>query len=388
MLHLSISAINCPNSGIRKMFALSNLMQDVVKFTVGEPDFDTPIDIKNAACMAISSGYTKYSPNSGIEELRLLISQDLKSSRDVQYDPQSQIIITCGGMEALYLAFLSILNVGDEVILGSPYFPNYISQILLCGGTPILIPLNEKNNFILTAEEIEEKITQKTKLLIINSPSNPLGSVIPNDEIRKIADMAQKYDFYIVSDEVYKYYNYTDKNITSITSMPGMQSRTVLIDSFSKTFAMTGWRIGYAASNASIISLMVKLQEHIAACVNTPTQYAAVVALQRKQEFLSLMFEKFRRRRDLLLKGIQSISNLSCICPQGAFYLFVNIKKTGLDSETFSYRLLNEEKVAVIPGNAFGPDGEGYVRLSYVTSEENIREGIKRIASFCNALDN
>lgn len=377
-----------PNSAIRKIFDMCEGVDDLVKFTVGEPDFPTPKRIINAAIAALERGETKYTSNRGVLELRNAIAETAKKKKHIEADPLTEIIVTNGGMQALYFAMHTLTNPGDEIIIGSPYFTNYLGQVLMADAVPKFVPLREENNFLFDPEELEAAITDKTKAILMNFPSNPLGSAMDRATMQKVADIAIKYDLFVITDEVYQEYLYDDDvEFISIASLPGMKERTVIVDSFSKTYAMTGWRIGYAIAPAQVINYMVKMQEGNASCVNAPAQYAALEALTGPQDDLEEMIAVFKKRRDLIVSEINKIEGVSCAVPKGAFYLFVNIKKTGLGSDDFAVRLLQEGKVAVIPGNAFGPEGEGYVRMTYVTSEENILEGTRRMKCFIDELN-
>jgi aminotransferase len=285
------------------------------------------------------------------------------------------------------MSLKAICNPGDEVIIGAPYFTNYLGQVLMCGAVPKFVRLREENGFVFDIAELEAAITGKTKVIMLNSPSNPLGSIIDKATLEKIADLAKKYDLYVISDEVYQDYIYDPEvEFCSIATFEGMKERTMIVDSFSKACAMTGWRIGWCGAPSQIIDLMVKQQEGMASCVNAPTQFAALEALEGPQDIFRDMIQTFKKRRDLLYEGIKKIDKLSCIKPKGAFYLFVNITKTGLTSDEFAVRLLKEAKVGVIPGSGFGEEGEGYIRISYVVSETDIVKGLERINNFVAKL--
>lgn len=376
-----------PNSAIRKIFDMCIGVDDLVKFTVGEPDFNTPKRIVDAAIEAMQRGETKYTSNRGILPLREAICDMAAKKKRITADPETEVIVTNGGMQALYFAMNTLLNPGDEIIVGAPYFTNYLGQILMAGAVPKFVQLYEEDDFIFNIENVKAAITDKTKAILINSPSNPLGSIMDRVTMEKLSEVIIENDLYAITDEVYEDYLYDeDAEFISIASLPGMKERTVIVDSFSKAYAMTGWRIGYAIAPAHIIDQMVKMQEGNASCVNAPTQFAALEALTGPQDDLVEMLEVFRRRRDLIYQEINRIPKLSCRKPKGAFYLFVNIKETGLTSDEFAVRLLKEAKVAVVPGDGFGEEGAGYVRMSYVTSEENIRLGTKRIREFVEKL--
>lgn len=386
MMEISKKMEAIPNSAIRKIFDMCEGVDGLVKFTVGEPDFQTPRRIVDAAIDALNRGETKYTSNRGIIQLRKAISDMAEKKKHIKANPDKEIIVTNGGMQALFFAMQTIMNPGDEIIVGSPYFTNYLGQIMIAGAVPKFVPLKEENGFTFDMKELEQAITDKTKAILINFPSNPLGSVMNETQMEELAELAIKYDLFVISDEVYQEYLYNNLEFISIASIPGMKERTIVCDSFSKTYAMTGWRIGYAIAPEKIINYMVKMQEANASCVNAPSQYAALEALTGPQDDLKSMIATFEKRRNLIVKEINKIPDISCVVPQGAFYLFVNVKKTGLTSDEFAVRLLQEAKVAVIPGDAFGEEGEGYIRMTYVTSEENIIEGVSRMKSFIETL--
>lgn len=376
-----------PWSAIRKIFDMCIGVDDLVKFTVGEPDFATQPNVIEAAHQAMLRGETKYTSNRGVIELRRAISEAARKKKNVDIDPETEVIVTNGGMQALFMSMKALLNPGDEIIIGAPYFTNYLSQVLMCDAVPKFVQLREEDGFIMTVDALRAAITDKTKAVLLNSPSNPLGSVIDRESLEGLAQVIKENDLYVITDEVYQDYIYDDDvKFCSIASLEGMKERSIIVDSCSKAFAMTGWRVGYAAGPAHIIDLMVKQQEGMASCVNAPAQYAALEAITNTEQAVSDMIQTFRRRRDLFVEGINNIEGLSCVKPKGAFYLFVNIKKTGLTSDEFAVRLLREAKVGVIPGSGFGDEGEGYVRISYVVSEDDIREGLKRIEGFVRSL--
>ncbi|MVB10020.1 Aspartate aminotransferase [Caprobacter fermentans] len=386
MKSLSVNALAAPTSGIRKIFNLAVKMDDCVKLMVGEPDFPTPEHIVEAACRALHEGKTGYTVSAGIPQLRALIAESVGKRKGIHADPEQQVIVTNGATGALYLSMKALLNPGDEIIIGVPLFSNYLGQAISIGAVPKFVTLREENGFIMDCEDLEKAVTPKTKAILLNSPSNPIGSIISPETLGKIAEIAVKHDLYVISDEVYQDYNYGGVPVVSIASFPGMQERTVIIDSFSKTYAMTGWRVGYAVSSPEMIRLMISMQDDVISCVNTMAQYAAVEALSGPQDSVGQMIDEFRVRRDLLVEGIEKIEGLKCVKPNGAFYLYVNISGTGLTSEDFAMRLLREARVAVVPGTAFGPGGTEYVRISYVTSQKNLLEGVKRISDFVKNL--
>lgn len=368
------------------MFNIANTMKDVVSFSIGEPDFITPPNIIDAAKSALSEGQTHYAPNAGILPLRRAIGQSIQHSHSLGIDPEEEVIVTAGGMEALMLAMLSLVDAGDEVILSNPYWPNYIGQIRMCGGIPVFVNTHESNGFIMDCDEVRKAISPKTKILLINSPANPTGAVFDRGTLRALAELAVEKDLIVVSDEVYRHFLYDGTEFTSISTFPGMQERTILVDSFSKTYAMTGWRVGWAVGPREIIKNMVKLQENIVGSVNTAAQFAAVEALAGRRDALHAMIAEYTERRALLLNTISKTGRLSCIAPRGTFYAFVNVKGLGLTSDDFAMRLLVDKGVAVVPGSGFGEGGEGFVRISFATSKERITEGFSRIASFLSTI--
>jgi aminotransferase len=374
------------SSPIRKMFNIASAMSDIVNFSIGEPDFVTPSNIIGAAEAALSEGWTHYAPNAGILPLRRAISQSIRRSHSLEVDPEEEVIVTAGGMEALMLAMLALVDAGDEVILGDPYWPNYIGQIRMCGGVPVFAKAGEGNGFLIDADEVRRAISPKTKILLINSPTNPTGAVADRGTLRALADLAIERDLIVISDEVYRRFLYEGAEFTSISAFPGMKERTVLVDSFSKTYAMTGWRVGWAVGPREAIRSMVKLQENVMGCVNTAAQFAAIEAISGSHDALEAMVAEYAERRELLLGMIAGQDRLSCVAPRGAFYSFVNIKGSGLSSEDFAMRLLTEKSVAVVPGSGFGEEGEGFVRISYATSKARITEGFARIARFMSEL--
>jgi len=385
MIKLS-KATEAPRSTIRVMFDMAEKYDDLIKFTAGEPDFATPQNVVDAAKKALDAGETHYTPNGGILPLRKAISKKLLRTNKMSYDPEKEIIVTAGGVEALALAMISTLDPGDEVILPDPSYPNYMNQIMMLGAVPKFVQVFEEDSFMYRPEKLEEAITPKTRILILNSPANPTGGVASLKKLEDIARIVVKHDLLVLSDEVYRDLIYDNMEFFSICSLEGMRDRTVIIDSFSKTYAMTGWRIGYAAGPEEVIGSMTRLQENVVSCVNSATQYAGLEALEGPQDSVKVMLDKYAERRDLVYNGINSIENLSCKKPEGAFYAFVNISKTGLTAQDFAMRLLEEARVVVVPGTGFGKNGEGFVRIAYPTSNENIEEGLRRIRMFVEGL--
>ena len=373
-------------SPIRKMFNLADGMEDVVSFTVGEPDFNTPAHVVDAAVEALRTGKHHYTPNAGILPLREAISEYYVRSRGLHYSPETEIIATAGGMEALLLTMLTLLNPGDAFLLSDPCWTNYSRQIEICSARPVFVPVDAAHDFTFAPEALEKAITPETKGFLVNSPANPTGGIAGRKALEQLAEIAVRHDLYVISDEVYSELLYEGNTFTSIAALPGMKERTIIVNSFSKTYAMTGWRVGYALGPQHIISQMVKLQENVAACVNTAAQYGALAALTGSQAPVAEMLETYSQRRAYILDAFSKINGLTCFAPQGAFYAFVDISAAGMDAETFARDLLQKVRVIVVPGEAFGESGKRYVRLSFATSMENIREGTRRIAQYMKKL--
>lgn len=373
-------------SPIRQMFNLALGMEDVVSFTVGEPDFLTPKNIVNAAIRALENGEHKYTPNAGILPLREAVSESLRASHNLTYKADGEVIITAGGMEALMLLMMTVLDPGDEVILCDPCWTNYSRQVELVGAVPKFVSVYAEDNFNFKPEALEAAITPKTKAFLINSPANPTGGIASEKQLRALAEIAVKHDLYVISDEVYSRLLYAGNKAVSIATFPGMKERTIVVNSFSKTYAMTGWRVGFAAGPEEIIRTMVKLQENVAACVNSAAQYGALAALTEPQDAVEEMVKTYAKRREIIIQEFASIPGLKCFTPQGAFYAFVDISETGMKAVDFATALLKEQRVIVVPGHAFGQDSDRYVRLSFATSEDNILEGTARIRRFVESL--
>lgn len=387
MKALSNVAKTVTNSPIRQMFNRALGMSDVISFTVGEPDFSTPPHIVEAAVDALRRGEHHYTPNAGILPLRKAISDSVARSHGLRYDPETEIIVTAGGMEALMLTMLTILDPGDEIILSDPCWTNYSRQALICHANPVFVPVDASTSFQFDQAALEAAITDRTKAFIINSPANPTGGIADFDTLKKLAEVAIRHDLYVISDEVYANLLYEGNVANSIATLPGMKERTIIVNSFSKTYAMTGWRVGMAFGSSEIIKNMVKLQENVAACVNSAAQYGAIAALEGTQEPLHEMQRAYQRRREIIVDGFSKIAGLDCFAPQGAFYALVNISSTGMSANEFALDLLEKERVIVVPGDAFGQCSNCYVRLSFATSEENIREGLKRIGRYMASLE-
>jgi len=369
-----------PPSGIRRFFDIAATMDDVISLGIGEPDFVTPQPILEAGRASLQAGHTHYTSNNGTIELRSGISKHLKKLYGVEYDPALEIVITVGVSEAMYLALTAILNPGDEVIVPQPCFVSYAAEVSLAGGTPVPIATRVENNFQVTAEEIERAITRRTKAVLIGYPNNPTGAVLERGTLEAIAQVAQKHDILIISDEIYDRLVYGIEHVC-VPSLPGMWERTILLGGFSKAYAMTGWRLGYAAAPPEILGAMKKIHQYTIMSAPTTAQEAALVALEQGEEAVEDMRQRYDRRRRLIVDGFNSIG-LKCFEPRGAFYAFPSVRGSGMDDAEFAERLLDEERVAVIPGRAFGIGGAGYVRCSYATAYEKIEQALERIARF------
>ncbi len=366
----------------RKLFDKAKTYSDVVDFTLGDPDYQTATYIKEAAYNAIREGKTKYSANAGLPELRKAISDNICEETGIRYNPDGEIIVTVGAMEALFLSLFCMLDKDDEVIIPAPYWINYHHMTQMCGARPVIADMNENNNFVVNAEVIEKYVTDKTVAIILNSPNNPTGQIYDRDSLVKLCELAKEKNIVIIWDECYKKLVY-DKEYISILDCTNDYDSIIVINSCSKQFSMTGWRIGYAATKSKdLIAAMTKIQENIAACASLPSQYAAIKAYTEKTDDVENMRKGFETRRNILVDGINKIDKLSCVYPNGAFYAFVNIKETGLDSEEFAYKLLDAKQVAVVPGITYGECCKDYVRMAYTMDEDKIKEGLKRINEF------
>ena len=382
MRALSTMAEGIKPSLTRTLFNMAKAYDDVIDFTLGDPDVPTHQKIKDAGCKAIQDSKTRYSQNAGLLELRQVISDYYIRKEGFEYDPISEIMVTVGAMEGLYLALLSITNPGDEYIIPAPYYVNYGQMVHMCGGVPVIVDKPAEEPLSFRTEDIEAAITPKTKAIIINTPSNPSGKIIPWNKIEKLAELAKKHDLYVISDEVYKCLIYGENKFKSIVSIEGMRERTILTNSLSKEFCMTGWRIGYVLANKEIVANMTKLQENICACAPLPSQYAAIEALSSKEDYSANMKSIFSERRDALVSGINSIKGLSCTPPDATFYLMVDISKTGLKSFDFACKLLESVHVAVVPGVTYGQSCDNYVRIAFTKNVDVIKQGVERIATF------
>ena len=381
---LSKKVIAIKPSGIRKFFDLVSEMQDVISLGVGEPDFDTPWHIRDEGIYALEKGRTFYTSNSGLKALRQEISNYIKRTQNILYNPDNEIIVTVGGSEAIDIGIRALVNDGDEVIIPQPSYVSYEPCALLANAKPVIINLKAENEFRLTSDELLNAITEKTKILILPFPNNPTGSIMDKEDLEKIAKVIIEKDIYVMSDEIYSELSYKDKHV-SIASLPQMKERTILINGFSKAYAMTGWRLGYACAPKEIIKQMTKIHQYAIMCAPTTSQYAAVEALKNGDNDVAMMRQSYNQRRRFLLNAFKEM-NLPCFEPFGAFYVFPCIKEFGMTSEEFATRLLQEEKVAAVPGNAFGDSGEGYLRISYAYSLDNLKKAMERLGSFVKKL--
>lgn len=379
MASVSNRAEEVPWSGIRKMFNLAAQVPEAVNLSVGQPDFDTPEHIVEAAKRALDEGETRYTPGLGIPPLREAIARKVWRENKIETDPAKEIMVTVGAMEGIILSLLAIVDPGDEVIIGDPTYTNYEGQIRLVNGQPVRVPALESNDFKMDPDDIEKAITKKTKLLIINSPANPTGAVLPRSDLEAIAEIAKRHDLFVLSDEAYERLVYDEVEHISIARLPHMKERTISVFTFSKTYAMTGWRMGYVVGPERVIDQMHKMQEDLASCIPGFTQRAGIVALDGPQDCVDEMVAEYDRRRGFIAQALNEIDGVTCLKPKGAFYAFPNISSLGSTSEEVAVFLLNESKVICVPGTAFGPGGEGYLRISYAASLEDLEEGVRRI---------
>lgn len=381
---LSETIVNIKPSGIRKFFDIVSEMKDAISLGVGEPDFDTPWHIRDEGIYSLEKGKTFYTSNSGLMELRQEICNYCKRKNGVEYDPKEEVIITVGGSEAIDIALRAMLDPGDEVLIPQPSYVSYEPCTILAGGKPVIISLKAENEFRLTAKEIEEACTDKTKILVLPFPNNPTGAIMEKDDLEAIAKVILEKDLFVLSDEIYAELSYKDPHV-SITSIPGMKERTIYINGFSKAYAMTGWRLGYACGPEEIIAQMTKIHQFAIMCAPTTSQYAAVEALKNGDADVEVMKDAYNQRRRFLMKAFKEMG-LECFEPFGAFYVFPCIKEFNMTSEEFATRLLKEEKVAVVPGTAFGDCGEGFLRISYAYSIDNLKIALERIGKFVARL--
>lgn len=378
--YISRRVAQTPPSGIRRFFDIAATMDDVISLGIGEPDFVTPQPILEAGIASLRRGETQYTSNSGTIELRQALSSHLQEMYGVRYRPQDEILVTVGVSEALYLAMTAIIDPGDEVIIAEPCFVSYAPEVTFAGGTPVMVPTYVEDNFRVTADAIERAVTHNTKAILLGYPNNPTGAVMTREIMTEIAAVAQNHDLLLVSDEIYDQLVYGVEHVC-VPGLPGIWDRTILLGGFSKDYAMTGWRIGYACAPAEILAAMRKVHQYTIMSAPTTAQAAAVVALQEGREHAQRMCQEYDRRRRLIVDGFNTLG-LECFEPQGAFYAFPSIERSGMSSEDFAMRLLEEEEVAVVPGDAFGASGAGYVRASYATAYEEIEEALRRMGNF------
>ena len=381
---LSDTIVTIKPSGIRKFFDIVSEMEDAISLGVGEPDFDTPWHIRDEGIYSLEKGRTFYTSNAGLKQLREEIAHYLRRRYQVSYDPLHEIMITVGGSEAIDIALRAMVNPGDEVLIPQPSYVSYEPCAVLAGAKPVIIPLKAENEFRLTAQELLDAITEKTKILILPYPNNPTGAIMEREDLEAIAKIVEEKDLFVISDEIYSELTYKG-NPVSITQIPGMRERTVLINGFSKAYAMTGWRLGYACGPEVILKQMLKIHQFAIMCAPTNSQYAAIEGLRHCEDEVQQMRNAYNQRRRYLVNEFAKMK-LECFEPFGAFYIFPSIKEFGMTSEEFAMRFLEEEKVAVVPGSAFGESGEGFLRVSYAYSLEDLKEAIGRLSRFVERL--
>lgn len=373
-----------PPSGIRKFFDIAAEMKDAISLGVGEPDFDTPWHIREEGIYSLERGRTFYTSNSGLKELRNEICNYLERRYDISYNPDNEVMVTVGGSEAIDVAFRAMLDPGDEVLIPQPSYVSYLPCVRLAGGTPVIIELKEENEFKLTKEELLSAITDKTKILVLPFPNNPTGSIMDKEDLEPIAKIIKEKDLFVVSDEIYSELTYRGRHV-SIASFEGMKERTIVINGFSKSHAMTGWRLGYCCGPAVIIKQMLKIHQYAIMCAPTTSQYAAVDALRNGDSDVEKMREAYDQRRHFLLTSLREIG-MQCFEPFGAFYMFPCIKEFGMSSDDFATQILKKEKLAIVPGTAFGDSGEGFLRISYAYSIESLKAALLRIEKFISEI--
>ena len=381
---LSKKVVEIKPSGIRKFFDIVNEMDDAISLGVGEPDFDTPWHIREEGIYSLERGRTFYTSNAGLKELKTEVAKYQHRRFGLEYDSVSEVMITIGGSEAIDGALRAMIDDGDEVILPQPSYVSYEPCIVLANGVPVIVELEERDSFKLTKEKLEAAITDKTKILIMPFPNNPTGAIMTKEDLEGIVELVIKHDLYVISDEIYSELTYGGNHV-SIASFPGMKERTIVINGFSKSYAMTGWRLGYACGPKNILSQMLKIHQFAIMCAPTTSQYAAVEALKNGDEDVEKMRTAYDQRRNFLMKAFKDMG-LQCFEPFGAFYVFPCIKEFGMTSDEFATRLLKEEKLAVVPGTAFGDSGEGFLRISYAYSIDDLKEGLDRINRFITRL--
>ncbi len=371
-------------SGIRKFFDIASEIEGVISLGVGEPDFDTPWHIREEGIYTLEKGKTMYTSNAGLKELRKAITSYLERKINVKYDPLKEVLVTVGGSEAIDMALRSMIEDGDEVIITTPCYVSYEPCCILAGGKPVIINLKNENQFRLTKEELEAAITPKTKILIMCYPNNPTGAIMTKKDLEAISEVIIKHDIAVISDEIYSELTY-DTNHVSIASLPGMKERTIVVNGFSKAYSMTGWRLGYATGPEEIIRQMTKIHQFAIMCAPTNSQYAGIEALNNGDEDIRVMREAYDERRRYVLHRLEEIG-IPCFEPKGAFYVFPDVRKFGMTSDEFALRLLNEKKLVIVPGNAFGESGEGFMRISYAYSLEELKEALSRLEDFVKSL--
>lgn len=376
-----------PLSGIMEVFEKAQRMTDLIRFEVGEPDFDTPSHIRDAAKKALDSGFTHYTSSRGLLELRREIARKLEEDNRIIASPDSEIVVTAGACCAVYLAMLALVNPSDEVLLPDPGWPAYEPCARLAEASVVHYPVREEDNFTPDPQAIRERITPKTKILLINSPNNPTGSVTGTSTLKEIANLAEQHRLIVISDEVYEKFVYDEARHQSFAALSGMRDRTVTINAFSKAYAMTGWRLGYAVAPANIVAEMAKLNLYANTCANSIAQVAGIEAIRGPQECVREMAEEYDRRRRFVLERLNKVPKITCTRPKGAFYVFPNIRRLGMSSFDFCMHLLEKGKVSTVPGSAFGEQGEGYLRISYATSMANLKEGLDRLQSVVSKLE-
>jgi len=377
---LSKKVVEIQPSGIRKFFDIVSEMKDAISLGVGEPDFETPWHIREEGIYSLEKGRTIYTSNAGLKELKIEISNYLKRRNDLEYDYNTEVIVTVGGSEAIDIALRAMIDAGDEVLIPQPCYVSYHPCTILAGGVPVVIELKVENDFKLTKEQLLAAITDKTKILMLAFPNNPTGAIMDYDDLAKIVDVIIEKDIMVISDEIYAELTYGKKHV-SIATFPGMRERTIVINGFSKSYAMTGWRLGYAAGPAEVIEQMIKIHQFAIMCAPTNSQYAGIEALKNGDPDVEMMRDAYDKRRRFLIHALRNMG-LECFEPFGAFYVFPCIKHLGMTSDEFATKLLQEEKVAVVPGTAFGDCGEGYLRISYAYSIENLKIALERIERF------
>ena len=381
---LAKKVVEIDPSGIRKFFDVVNEMKDAISLGVGEPDFDTPWRIREEGIYSLEKGRTFYTSNSGLKELKEEICNYIQRKTSVVYDPKSEVVVTVGGSEGIDIAMRAMLDPGDEVLIPQPSYVSYLPCAVLAGGVPVVIPLQNKNEFKLTREELEAAITPRTKILVLPFPNNPTGSIMTREDLEPIAEVVKEHDLFVISDEIYSELSYQGEHV-SIAEFPGLRERTIMINGFSKGFAMTGWRLGYACGPAEIIEQMIKIHQFAIMCAPTNSQYAAIEGLRNCQPEVDEMREAYNQRRRFLMHEFRRIG-LKCFEPYGAFYVFPDVSEFGMTSEEFATRFLEEERVAVVPGTAFGASGEGFIRISYAYSLEDLKVALGRLERFIERL--